>query len=415
MSASQEAIAHYGKALELLKALPESPERVEKELSLQAPLAVALMKLRGYADPKVGEAYRRAHELGKQIGATPQIAPVLFGLLSFYFIGAEYKTELKIIEEVHRRAQKVNESSPLFLLSHFSKVGYFHMLGEYKDCLKHAEQAIAVYDPSKHRSLIFEFGQDINGMGLCWASSSLWFLGFPDKSRERAHQSLSFARDLNHPFTLSLALFFIARILHFHREMQTVQELTEELGTLSTTYGFIHWLGIASTYEGRLLVEQGRMEEGIEQIRRGISMIRATGARLFDHHNLTILAEALGKAGQVEEGLVVVEEGLALGEKTGGKCYDAELHRLNGELLLTQGRNEETVEGHFQKSIEVARRQSARSLELRATMSLARLWQKQGKKEEARKRLEEIYGWFTEGFGTPDLKDAKALLDALSV
>jgi predicted ATPase len=224
------------------------------------------------------------------------------------------------------------------------------------------------------------------------------------------------AQKLAHPFSLAYALCGMAWPLQFRREARATQEWAEAAITLAAEHGFAHWVAAGMMYRGWALIEQGQGEEGLAQLRQGLAAWRETGAKLLQHYFLGFLAEAHAKMGQVKEGLEVVAEALAAVPKS-GRFWEAELYRLKGELLLKAegGGMKDEAENCFWQAIEVARRQEARSLELRATVSLGRLWQSQGKREEARRMLAEIYGWFTEGFDTVDLQEAKALLEKLSL
>jgi predicted ATPase len=269
----------------------------------------------------------------------------------------------------------------------------------------------------------------------------LWSLGYLDQALRRSHEALALAQELAHPHSLAYALGNALSLYLRCREGQAVKERAEALVALSTEHKFPYWLAIGTIAQGWALAEQGQEEEGIAQLCQGLAAYWATGAEAGRPGHLALLAEAYGKAGQIEEGLSVLAEALATVDKTGERSYEAELYRLKGELLLAQegsrlqaighrGKTEEAEEGLrlqaidyrertkeaekcFWTAIEIARRQQAKSLELRATVSLARLWQQQGKKKQARQMLAEIYGWFTEGFDTADLKDAKALLAEL--
>jgi predicted ATPase len=204
----------------------------------------------------------------------------------------------------------------------------------------------------------------------------------------------------------------MAAVLHqFRREAQAVQERAEALMTLSTEQGFPYWLAFGTILRGWALTAQGEGAEGIAQINQGLAAHRATGAELHRPHFLSLLAEAYGKVGQPEEGLTVLVEALEIVDNAGERNWEAELYRRKGELLLEQqGQKVGEAEACFRKALDIARRQQAKSLELRVAMSLSRLWQQQGKQEEAHQLLAEIYGWFTEGFDTADLQEAKALL-----
>jgi predicted ATPase len=270
-------------------------------------------------------------------------------------------------------------------------------------------------------------------------AKNLWFLGYPDQALKRSREALTLAQELAHPYSLVTALGDTANFHQFRREQQTVQERTERIIALTTGQGFPLWSAWVTLQRGRVLVEQGKGEEGISQIHEGLAAWRTTGAEMGMTCHLALLVEAYGKVGQTKEGLSVLVEVLAQVDKTGERFYEAELYRLKGELTLQQfqvpgfkfrkiksqkakGKNQKSpipnpqteAEACFLKAIEIARRQSAKSWELRVTTSLARLWQQQGKQKQARKLLAEIYGWFTEGFDTKDLQEAKVLLEELA-
>ena len=272
---------------------------------------------------------------------------------------------------------------------------------------------IAFYDPQQHRSLAFLYGQDPGATSLSWAAWALWFLGYPDQALKRSKEALALAQELDHPFTLSFALGIAGLFHHLRCEGQAARECFEASTELSTEERFALFEAGAIIERGWVQAEAGQVEDGIAQIRQGLAAWQAMGAGMHLTHYLGMLAEAYGKAGQVQQGLSTLAEALAFAEKTDERYYEAEILRLKGELLLMQG-HEAEAETSFHKAIEVARRQSAKSWELRATVSLCRLWQEQGRMDEARQMLAEIYGWFTEGFDTPDLQEAKALLEELS-
>ncbi len=413
LSANEEAVGHFSRGLELLKRLPDTPERTGRGLALQVPLAVALMNLRGYADSEVGQAFTRAHELCDQIGETPQIAPALFGLWAFYFTRAEYKPAIELAEQILRIAPRAEDPTSLLLIGHNAQAANLSMLGESNQALMHAEQVRVIYDPQKHSSLIFLLGQDLKSASMSWAAFDLWLRGYPDQAKKMSHDALALGRELAHPYTLSFAYYFANMLCQFCRDVQTLQELAEEWFTLSTEYGFLQWLTFTPAFQGWILVHQVQPEKGIAQILQSFEMFQMTGTGVFQPYWLSMLADAHGKAGQIEEGLVSLDKALARIEKTGERFYEAEIHRLKGELLLAQGADEAKVDECYKQAIEVARQLGAKSLELRAVMSLRRLWQKQGKREQGRQMLEEIYGWFTEGFDTVDLQEAKTLLAEL--
>jgi predicted ATPase len=246
---------------------------------------------------------------------------------------------------------------------------------------------------------------------LYYAALALWYLGYPDQALQRGQQAVTLAQELSHPYSLTFALEGVAELYQFRREARQTQEWAEALMTLSTERGFAFWLVSGKMLRGWALVEQGQGKEGIVQIRHGLATWQVMGEALYQPLFRALLAEAYGKVGQTEEGLTVLAEVLADVHTTGLCYYEAELYRLKGELLLQAAGRGGEAEACFRQALDVARRQRAKSLELRAAMSLSRLWQHQGKRAAARELLAEIYGWFTEGFDTADLQEAKALLE----
>jgi predicted ATPase len=318
----------------------------------------------------------------------------------------------------------VPDPTPLVAARNVLGQTLFH-LGEFELAHEHFEQGIAVYDPQTHHSLASLYGTDQGLHCLVFVAYALWALGYPDQALKRIHEALTLTQKFSHPFSRALVLTGVTAVHLFRREAQATQERAEATIALCSEQGFVLNLAIVTLWRGWALVEQGQGEEGIAQIQQGLATWRAIGAELFRPGSLGQLAEAYGKMGQGEEGLSALAEALAVVDKTGVRFCKAELYRLKGELVLqsgVQGPASESLilnpqleaEVCFQKAIEVALHQRAKSLELRAVMSLSRLWQQQGKKDEARRLLAEIYGWFTEGFDTKDLQEAKALLEELS-
>jgi len=253
---------------------------------------------------------------------------------------------------------------------------------------------------------------------LSYASWVLWLLGYPDQALRRSHEALALAQELSHPFSMAFALCFTARLHQYRREAQAARERAQAAITLSTDQEFPFWVAQGTILRGWASAALGQSEEGIAQLRQGMTTYRAAGAELSVPYWLALLAEAGGHGGQEKEGLPVLAEALAMAHRSGEQVYEAELYRLKGELTLqskVQGPQStvEEAEECFLKAVEIARRQKAKSLELRAVMSLARLWQQEGKRDEAWEMLAEIYGWFTEGFDTTDLQEAKTLLEEL--
>jgi predicted ATPase len=412
-SANTEAITHLSKGLELLMTLPEAPERLQSELMLQVALGRALMAIRGYTAPEVVQVFSRSRELCRQLGETPQLLPVLFGLWAFYLVRGELETARGLGEEMLAMAQRVQDPS-LLIVAHWSLGVTFYNLGAFVPAQAHLEQVRNLYDDQQHYSLTFLYGQDPGVTCLAWTALVLWHLGYPDQAMQRSHQALTLAQGLTHAYTLAFALERATLFYHFRREKQALREHVERLMALCMEHGFAFMEAQGMSRRGLVLVAQGQGDEGLAQIRQAQAMYQTIGVGVVRPLICAQLAEVYGQLGQVEEGLAVLVEGMALGEKTGNCAFEAELYRLKGELLLQQAIPDASqAEICFHQAIAIAQKQGAKSWELRAATSLARLWYNQGKRQEAYDLLAPVYGWFTEGFDTADLQEAKALLDDL--
>jgi predicted ATPase len=306
--------------------------------------------------------------------------------------------------------------------------------GEFPLALEHLEKALSVYDPELHRDDALLYGQNPGVAIRCHASWTLWVLGQPDEALERIQEALLLARELSQPHSLAHTLYFTAFLHHLRREAQLAQEHAEAAIAVSSEHGLALYEAMAMIMRGWSLTEQGWEEEGVEEMRKGLAAYQATGARVARSHFLGLLGEASGRNGQAEEGLSLLDEALELADRNGERCYQAELYRIKGELLLMEAARRNLsravtgggaaveveppevaqAEGCFSLSIKFAQQQKAKSWELRAVMSQSRLYQKRDKQAKARDLLTQVYEWFTEGFDTADLREAKALLDELS-
>jgi class 3 adenylate cyclase/predicted ATPase len=435
-SANEEAITHLTTALELLKTLPDTPERDQQELMLQVTLSAPFVAMKGFAAPEAGKIYARARELCQQIGETPQLFPVLLGLRLFHAARGEIWMACELGEQCLRLAQSVQD--PTFLLgAHHALGDTVYFLGDLARARTHQEQAIALYDPQQHRFLAFGQGYDLGMDALAHGAWVLWYLGYPEQALQRSQAALNLAQELSHPYSLAHALFCAAWLHHLRREAPIVQKQAEAAMTLAAEHGFAMELAWGTIFHGLALAEQGQQQEGIAQIREGLAAWQATGGEVFRPGWIAQLAEVYGQIGKTVEGLALLADALGMVNKTGERLHEAELYRLKGELTLqaanqkSKGKGQKAkietnprsltpdpqgegeAEACFLKAIDISRKQQAKSLELRATMSLARLWQQQDKRDEARQMLSEVYGWFTEGFDTKDLQEAKALLKEL--
>ncbi len=416
--AYQDAVALARRGLELLDRLADTPARAQQELRLRLTLGVPLIAIEGYAAPDVGTIYRRARELCRQLGDPPEIYQVLWGLWSFYLLGAELGTARRIAEELLPLAEHL--SSPGHTLRSHLALGvmYIH-LGEFVRSLEHLDKALLLYDPSQHRDDAFLYTQDPGVSMRCFGAWTLWFLGKPDRALQRIEEALNLAREISEPHTLCRAFLFTAILHQLRRDNQLAQECADAAIAVAGEHNLTMFQANATVTRGwaTMMINQGRDETPIENMRQGLAARQATGTELMRPHMLALLAEAFSKARQTDKGLHVLEEALAVADRTGERYYDAELYRLKGELLLTKyiSRSPEViqVEQCFHRSIQIARQQQAKSLEIRASTSMARLYRDQGRHAEAHSLLSAIYGTFTEGFGTVDLREAKALLDSM--
>jgi predicted ATPase len=414
-SAHVEAIAHLRRGLELLKTLPETSERTQREVDILIALGASLRATKGPAAPEVEQTYIRARHLCEHLNDPPQLFPVLRGLWNYYLVRAELKTAHELGKQLLSLAQQQAQDSAMLVAAHRALGTTLFQLGAGAAALTHYTQGIALYDPQQHRASAFLYGEDAGVICHTFSALARWYLGYADQGLVRSHEAVTLAQQIAHPFSLSFVLNLAAEFHQLRREGHTAQAYAEAAMSLTTEQGFPHWRAYSAIMRGWALAHQGQAQEGIEQINQSLSAYRATGAELWLPYFLVLLAEAHGTLGEPEVGLAVLTEALTLMDTTGERWYEPELYRLKGELLLQQTSDKQAeAESCFRRALDLARTQQAKSLELRTATSLSRLWQSQGKRDEARQLLGDVYGWFTEGFDTADLQDAKVLLDALA-
>jgi len=415
-SAHVEAVAHLTQGLDVLMTLPDTPERTRHELALRLALGTSLSVTKGWPAPEVGKAYSRAQHLCQQVGETAQLFPVLWGLWHFHAVRGEPQTARELGEQLLTLAQQHQEPA-YFLAAHFMLGGALTQLGALVSALTHWEQTFALYNPQQHHALTYLFGADPGVFSLAYASHTLWLRGYPDQALMRSRQALELAQNLSHPFSQALARCYAALLHQFRREPRLVQQQAEAAMTLCSEQGFTYYLAWATLLRGWALTAQSTDRangDAMAQLRQGFADLLATGAGIREAYYRALLAEAAGTRGKSEAGQQLLAEAFAAMQRTEERYWEAELYRCQGELLgqAAERRQQEGTEANFLRALEVARSQQAKSLELRAAMSLGRLWQKQGKRDDARTLLVPVYNWFTEGFDTADLQEAKALLDA---
>ncbi len=332
-SANAEAVSHLTTALELLKTVPDTSGRARQELLLQTALGSALIATKGMAAPDVEQVYTRALELCQQVGDTPQLSPVLWGLFLVYLVRGELRKARELAEQLLGLAQS-GQDPVLLLWAHYALGATLTWLGEFAPAQEHVQQSIALYDSQHHRSYTLLYGQDPGVACLGFAAWTLWFLGYPDQALKRSREALTMAQELSHPFSSAYSLVWTALFHQFRQERQAAQERAEAAITLSTEQGIpFQWSAWGTVLWGWALAEQGQREEGIVRIREGIAAWQATRAELAQPYFLALLAEAYGKI-EVEEGRAVLAEALAVVNSHGERWWEAELYRLKGELSL---------------------------------------------------------------------------------
>ncbi|HZU35480.1 MAG TPA: protein kinase, partial [Gemmataceae bacterium] len=409
--ANQEAVALARRGLGLLATLPDGPERARQELALQITLGPPLIATKGWPGPEVERTYKRAHELCQQVGETAQLFSALWGL---WYCELDKRKAQDLAEQLLTLAERAQDPGLLLEARHALGPSYLWG-GEWATALTHLDQGIALYDRQQHHSYASLYaGHDPGVCCLCHAAWCLYMLGYPDQALARSRAALALARLLADPTGLARAHFLIGQFHQFRRDGAETLQHAEQVQRLAAEQGSPFYSAGGSILRGWALAKQGRAEDGLAQVREGLAAW-STSAPTALIQFLTMFAEACGKGGKVEEGLAVLAEALQRVEDMGASYNEPEIHRLKGEFLLSLTPQSPTdAESCFRQAIASARRQKARSLELRAVLSLSRLYHQQDKREEAHQMLAEIYGWFTEGFDTVDLREAKALLQEAS-
>jgi predicted ATPase len=412
--ANVEAIAHLTRALEILATLPETAERIENELELLLVIGPLLIATKGYAAQEVEQNYSRARTLCQQTREKTQLFLLLWGLWGFYVVRANHQEARDVGKELVGLAHGEQDTT-YRMESYLTLGGALFCLAEFVSASEHLEQGAALYEPNKHHSCISLFATDLGVFCSAWGAHPLWHIGYPDRALARSSEAVSLAEKLAHPYSIALALDYSAISHQFRREAEAAHQRAEAAITVCKEYNFAYYLGWAMIIKGWAVADQGDCEEGTAEIQRGLDTLRITGAKRSLPYYLSLLAEVYGKSGQVEAGLRIISEAFVEAQNIEERWWEAELFRLKGTLLLQQSKSDaKQAKASFHKALDVARRQHSISLELRAASSLYRLGRQQGKQNDANKLLVEVYNRFTEGFDTPDLMEAKALLEELS-
>jgi predicted ATPase len=410
-SALAEAAAQFQKGLDQLALLPGNPERLRQQLEFCSALGGALRAVKGLAAPDTGRAYARALELWEQLGSPSEFVEISFGLSRYHAYRGEVDLALRLDEDLLHLSRQRNDSVGL-VLGHLSSGRTLMYAGRLESSRSHLEDLLAVYDPFAHRSVVNQVGFYPQGNSQACLAVVLLCLGYPDQALAMSNAAVAAARNLAHLHSLVSILALGAAPVALVGDPALLGEWADQLVAITTEQGFPHWCAIGMTYRGWVKVKNGDVAEGISLLRSGSAAFRVTGSELFAPFLVILLASACAIAGQVEGSLTLLAEALQIIERTGERWLAAELHRQKGELLLRQG-NSAGAEELYSKALTIAAEQGAKFWELRAAASLARLRREQGRHAEARDVLAPIYGWFTEGFNTADLNEAKALLDEL--
>ncbi len=410
-SAYEDAISSLKEAIDLLPGMPESRERDLLELELRVAHGPLYAAVRGFATPEMEPHVRRLQELCERVGESPAIISVLFALWSLNLARARLDEAMPMATQLMKLAAPLDD--PFAIGGAHATVGVTSMwLGKFGLAREHLEQTSAIFDRDLRRYLPMQNAPVIPTR--CQLAWTLWLLGYPDQASRTMSSALALADQLKRPFNTAFALQYAVPLEDFLGDYRLINPKIEALIEISGENGFTAWIDSANLSLGRALVFKGDHESGIPMMLDALARLREHGAELVRTFSLPLMADSFLRSNQIDRGLEITEEAFACFDATGARIQEAEAHRLKGELLLVQPGGQADAALSLRRAIEIAREQLAKSWELRATISLARMLAKQGKRDAAHTMLAEIYNWFTEGFDTADLKDAKALLDELS-
>jgi class 3 adenylate cyclase/predicted ATPase len=411
-SAMAEAAAQFEKGLDQLELLPDTPERQRQALELRCGLGAALMVVKGFSASETGRAYARARELWEQLGCPTEFLRVPYAQ-SLYYQRFDRDLAQRLDEDLLRLSSQRNDSTGL-IMGYLSSGRNLMWTGRFASSGSRLEKVLALYDPVSHRSLVYEIGIYPQVVSQAYLGIVLFCLGYPDQALARSSAAIAEAGRLAHPPSAAYCLTFDARLHSFDGDNAALDERAGQLIALGTEQSFPEWRGYGMIFRGWARVKNGDVAEGISLMRSGSAALHGTGAEVGGGgaEFITLQARACALAGQIEQALALLDGALESMERVRGRWFAAEPNRHKGELLLRQGRPE-AAEHLYRKALSIARDQEAKLWELRAAVSLARLWGDQGRQAEARDLLAPVYAWFTEGFETPDLRETKVLLDEL--
>ena len=420
-SALLEAITQLNRALDQIAALPSTPALRREQMKLQVALLTPIMHVKGHASPETRAATEKARLLIEQteaLGEQPEDPLLLFSVLYGFWVTNYVAFKADAMRELSAQflsfAQKQRTSAAL-VVGHRLVATSLMLTGDIVESRAHFDRALAIYEPAQHVPLATRFGQDFRVAILAYRSWTLWLLGYPQAALLDAEQGLKDAREIGQAAGLMYALLHTVAFRLFIGSWAAAKVEADELVNLATGKGVVFWKAQGLLQQGGLAVLTGKAVEGVDLITSGMTASRETGANAFSSFYFSYLAQANAELGRYDEADRLIEDVMRDVETTKQNWWLAEAHRIAGEIFLKRPEtNAAIAETHFEHAIAVARGQQAKSWELRAAMSLARLWRDQGKVQQARELLAPVYGWFTEGFNTRDLKEAKALLEELA-
>jgi predicted ATPase/class 3 adenylate cyclase len=411
-SVMAEAAAQFQKGLDQLALWPDIPERRQQELEFYSALGAVLNVVKGSGAPATGQAYACARELWEELGSPVEFIQVPCGQSRYHAHRGELDVALRLDQDLLRLSRRRNDSAGL-VMGHYSSGRNLMWVGSFASSRSHLETVLALYDPNSHHPLVRQTGVHPQSAAQAALGVVLCCLGFPDQALAQSNKAIAEARRLPHAPTLAMSLGIDALLLSIIGDDMGLEQRADSLVAFATDQGFPFYRATGTIFRGWVKAKNPDVTEGLSLLRAGSSAYSATGATAWMPWYIALLAGACEIAGQIEEGAARLDQALLLVEKTGERWFAAELDRQRGRLLLRQG-HPEAADELYRKALGIAQEQEAKLWELRAAASLARLWRDQGRRSAARDLLAPVYGWFTEGFATPDLKEAKALLDELT-
>jgi predicted ATPase len=420
-SALVEAVGQFTRALDQIAALPDTPALRREQIKLQVALITPLIHIKGYAAPETKAAAEQAHlliERAEAVGEPPEdpllLFSVLYGFWVLNYIAFNGGAARKLAAQFLTLAEKQGASGPLMIGDRVMGISLLSA-GEMTQARAHLDRAMAIYDPTKHRQLATRFGQDNRVSVLSYRSWALWFLGHPQAAVADSDRALKDAREIGQAATLMYALTHASLTHTFCGNYAIAKAITDELVALASEKGTVFWKAQGMLLQGQLSALTGKASSAIETGSAGMAAYRSTGSSVWVSLHLASLARAYADLGKFDDARRSIREATSAIETTMERWWEAEVHRTAGEIALRAPEPDTPrAQAYFERSLAVARAQHAKSWELRAAMSMARLWRDQGKPQQARELLAPVYGWFTEGFDTLDLKEAKALLAELA-